>query len=160
MQKPRIETISEKKLIGHVIDMSLTNNKTFELFSGFMPLRNQVTNSISSDIYEVMIYEHMHFKNFDINKSFQKWATAEVSDFKNVPEGMSTLIIEKGLYAIFKFKGLPVQFGVLMNYVLTKWLPQSKYQLDTRPHFNVLGDAYKTNDPESEEDVYIPIKEK
>ena len=49
---------------------------------------------------------------------------------------------------------------MFMNAILTKWLPHSNYNLDDRPHFNVLGDKYKNNDPDSEEDVYIPIKEK
>ena len=160
MQQPKIKLISEKKLIGHVIDMSLTNNKTFELFSGFMPHKNKIDHTINTDIYEVMVYEQLHFKHFDINKPFKKWATVEVSKIETIPDGMKTLVLNEGWYAVFKFKGLPVAFGVLMNYILTKWLPQSDYQLDHRPHFNVLGDSYKRNDPDSEEDVYIPIKQK
>ena len=43
---PRIETITEKKLVGHALEMSLVANKTQELFSGFMPHKKQVTNLI------------------------------------------------------------------------------------------------------------------
>jgi AraC family transcriptional regulator len=38
-------------------------------------------------------------------------------------------------------------------------LPLSKeYELDDRPHFEILGDKYKNNDPNSEEEIWIPIK--
>jgi len=32
--------------------------------------------------------------------------------------------------------------------------------LDNRPHFEVLGEKYKNGDPESEEEIWIPVKEK
>jgi len=44
--------------------------------------------------------------------------------------------------------------------IYTVWLPASDYVLDNRPHFEVLGDKYKNNDPSSEEEVWIPIKPK
>ncbi|WP_396600492.1 GyrI-like domain-containing protein [Algibacter sp. R77976] len=158
--EPRIELIKQKKLIGHSISMSLTDNKTFDLFTGFMPKRKQISNALSDDKFEVMIYDSLHFKNFNPNKTFIKWATLEVSDFNTIPEGMKDLTIENGLYAIFKYRGFAKNFGGFMNYVFTEWFPQSEYTLDNRPHFNVLGDKYIKNNPNSEEDVYIPIKKK
>jgi AraC family transcriptional regulator len=35
-------------------------------------------------------------------------------------------------------------------------LPGSEYFLDNRPHFEVLGDKYKNNDPTSEEEIWKP----
>jgi AraC family transcriptional regulator len=34
------------------------------------------------------------------------------------------------------------------------------YFLDDRPHFEILGDKYKNGDPDSEEEIWIPIKQK
>jgi AraC family transcriptional regulator len=51
-------------------------------------------------------------------------------------------------------------FGSFMNYIFMEWLPQSNYQLDNRPHFQILGEKYKHNQPDSEEEVWIPIKTK
>ncbi len=39
-------------------------------------------------------------------------------------------------------------------------LPNSEYELENRPHFEVLGEKYKNNDPNSEEEIWIPIKKK
>ncbi|MDP5096829.1 MAG: GyrI-like domain-containing protein [Flavobacterium sp.] len=39
-------------------------------------------------------------------------------------------------------------------------MPNSEYQLDNRPHFEILGAKYKNNAPDSEEEIWIPIKRK
>ena len=157
---PRIELIPQKKLVGHVMEMSLVNNKTFALFSGFMPSRKQIKHALSANVFEVMVYDHSYFKNFNPSHPFIKWAALEVSQPETNDETMQSFVLDEGLYAVFQYQGLPNNFGMFMNAILTKWLPNSNYNLDDRPHFNVLGDKYKNNDPDSEEDVYIPIKEK
>ncbi|MFK2820998.1 GyrI-like domain-containing protein [Flavobacteriaceae sp. LMIT009] len=158
--KPRIETIAEKQLVGHALEMSLVSNKTQELFSGFMPLKKSIINSLSNDVYEVMVYPYNHFKEFNPANTFTKWATVEIFTFEDAPNDMSQLTLQSGLYAVFTYKGLPQDFGVFMQHVFMEWLPKSEFTLDDRPHFNVLGAAYKNNHPDSEEDVYIPIKPK
>lgn len=157
---PRIETLKQKKLVGQQIKMSLTNDKTAALFSGFMPNKKHIKHAVSTDIFEVQIYEADHFKVFNPENTFTKWASVEVLEYKTVPESMQTLDLNGGLYAVFNYKGLAKDFSKLMMYIFTEWLPKSEYQLDDRPHFNLLGDAYKHNHPDSEEEVWIPIKEK
>ncbi|MGB1211400.1 MAG: GyrI-like domain-containing protein [Lacinutrix venerupis] len=156
-QIPEIVTLENKKLVGHNITMSLVDNKTFQLFSGFMPQKKEIQNAISSDIFEVLIYNDTYFKNFNPTNTFVKWATVEVESNKTLPKGMSTLNLESGLYAVFKYKGLPQNFGAFMSGIFSNWLPQSKYKLDNRPHFNLLGEKAKRNSPDSEETVWIPI---
>ena len=101
----RIEILSEKKLIGKHIDMSFIENKTFQLWSSFMPKRKEIKNSIDSNLYSLEVFPNGHFDNFDPNNSFQKWAAVEVSDFETIPSEMETLIIPTGLYAVFVHKG-------------------------------------------------------
>jgi AraC family transcriptional regulator len=43
-------------------------------------------------------------------------------------------------------------------YIFNTWLPKSGYQLDRRPHFEILGEKYKNNNPDSEEEIWIPIQ--
>ena len=154
---PRIENLPQKKLVGKSIQMSLADNKNFELFSSFMPQKKHIKKVVSSDVYEVMIYKTNYFKNFSPANTFTKWASVEVSDFESIPDDMEPYTLVDGLYAVFNYKGLAKDFGQLMRYILMEWLPNSDYILDSRPHFNVLGDKYKNNDPESEEEVWIPI---
>ena len=155
---PKIITLESKKLVGHSIEMSLIGNKTFQLFSGFMPLRKQIKNAINTDVYEVLIYNSNYLKSFSPANTFTKWVTVAVENYDTIPEGMDTFNLDSGLYAVFNYKGLPKGFGVFMSYIYTNWLPNSKYQLDQRPHFNLLGEKAKRNSPDSEEEVWIPIK--
>jgi hypothetical protein len=44
--KPRIEIVKPKKLVGIHMEMTLSNNKTGELWRQFMPRRKEVKNRI------------------------------------------------------------------------------------------------------------------
>jgi AraC family transcriptional regulator len=46
------------------------------------------------------------------------------------------------------------------QYIFNSWLPGSGYRLDNRPHFAVMGEKYKNDDPNSEEELCVPVKEK
>jgi len=157
-QAPKIVALKEKKIIGKCIKMSLIENKTVELFSSFMPKRKDIKNVVTTDLFEVLIYDNEYFKNFSPSNTFVKWACIEVENYNTLPEGMKTLNLVSGLYAVFNYKGLAKDFGVFMSYIYSNWLPESKYKLDHRAHFNVLGNKYKHNHPESEECVWIPIQ--
>jgi AraC family transcriptional regulator len=155
--KPRIETSKEKKLIGKRITMSLADNKTGELWKSFMPRRREITNNVTNDLISLQIYKPTHFADFKPTNEFQKWATVEVTDFVNVPNDMETFTLTGGHYAVFDYTGSSSDYRVF-QYIFGTWLPGSGYDLDDRPHFEVLGDKYKNNDPTSEEEIWIPIK--
>ena len=157
--KPEIKTLESKKLIGMQKSMSFANNTTPALWEGFMPRKKEIQNVVGSDLYSIQSYGADFFKNFDPLKTFNKWAAVEVSDFDSVPAGMEGFILPQGLYAVFYYKGLNTDPSIF-QYILGTWLPASGYQLDSRPHFEVLGPKYKNNDPESEEEIWIPIQKK
>jgi AraC family transcriptional regulator len=99
-----------------------------------------------------------YFKNFSPQTMFEKWATAEVSDFNTIPDGMKSFVLAGGLYAVFHYIGDASAAGPTFQYIFGTWLPASEYELDHRPHFEILGEKYKNGDPKSEEDIWIPIK--
>lgn len=154
---PRIETLTEKRLVGQNLKMSLSENKTGELWRHFMPRRKEITNAVSPDLYAVQIFDRAYFKNFSPQNTFVKWATAEVDEFKNVPHGMETLTLPSGLYAVFLHQGPASAGQKTFQYIFGEWLPASRYLLDDRPHFEILGAKYKNEDPASEEEIWIPI---
>ena len=155
---PRFETVSEKKLIGLHTTMSLINNKTGELWKSFMQRRKEITNNTSNDFISLQVFSPTHFQSFNPNAEFEKWALTEVSDFNAVPNGMETFILPNGLYAVFEHKGSGADTSIF-QYIYGTWIPNSEYELDNRPHFEVLGEKYKNNDPNSEEEIWIPIKQ-
>jgi AraC family transcriptional regulator len=157
--QPRIEMLSEKKLIGKRKSMSLTNDTTFELWRSFMTARKEIQNTTKTERYSVQIYPATYFQNFNPNTEFEKWATVEANNFEAVPKEMETFELQSGLYAVFFYKGSNTDTRIF-DYIFTEWLPDSEYTLDNRPHFEVLGEKYKNNDPHSEEEIWIPIKPK
>ena len=82
----------------------------------------------------------------------------EVTDFDNVPPSLETFVIPSGQYAVFIHKGDTKEFYKTSQYIYGTWLPNSNFVLDDRPHFEILGEKTKNDDPNSEEEVWIPIK--
>lgn len=154
--KPRIEHVKEKKLIGYPIKMSLTNNKTGQLWGRFGPKIKTIKNRVSEDKISMQIYDAAYYQNFNPNREFEKWATVEVANFDNIPNDLEPFILKEGLYAIFDYKGSSADNSIF-QYIFREWLPKSPYKIDDRPHFEVLGEQYKNNDPNSEEEIWIPI---
>ncbi len=141
--------------------MSLAHDQTFELWRSFAPRIREIKNRPNKDRYSLKIFPFSPgLAQLTTNTLFQKWAGVPVTDFSDVPEGMQTLIIPEGLYAVFNHKGNAKVFGQTLESIFTQWLPASAYQLDDRPHFEILGENYQVSDPESEETIWIPIQPK
>ena len=157
--QPRIETLQEKKLIGLKLKMSLTNNRTVQLWGSFAPKIKELRNRVSNDKISMQIYGRDYFDSFNPNQEFEKWVTVEVENFNEVPEELENFVLVGGEYAVFDYKGSSND-GSIFQYIFMNWLPNSIYQIDDRPHFEILGDKYKNDDPNSEEEIWIPIKKK
>ena len=152
---PQIEMIGERKLVGIRIAMSFSNNRTAQLWRTFMPRKREIKHVSSLDLVSMQLYPSGF--DFDTNTYFEKWAAIEVTEHSNVPVEMEISTIPSGLYAIFHYQGLSTDTSIF-QYIFMEWLPASGYVLDDRPHFELLGAKYKNNDPNSQEDIFIPIK--
>ncbi len=156
---PVIKNISKKKLIGKHLNMSLSNDRTVELFKSFMPRKKEIMNVANADVFCMRTYNSSYnFKNLDPAACFDKWAAVEVNNSDHIPAEMESYDLPGGLYAVFTHRGSsndssPFQF------IFGTWLPNEKeYELDQRAHFEILGEKYKNNDPDSEEEIWIPIR--
>ncbi|WP_018343388.1 GyrI-like domain-containing protein [Cytophaga aurantiaca] len=157
----RIELFTEKKMLGNSIQMSFAENKTTELWKNFMPKVKQLNLPANANLYSVELYSDItFFSNFNPAKSFVKWAAVEADKLSYPSSDLQTLIIPTGLYAVFIHKGPAVEGYKTYEFIFKNWLPQSDYVLDDRPHFALMGEKYKNNDPDSEEEIWIPVKER
>ncbi len=157
---PTIRTLAAKKLVGFRRKMSLADNKTSELWRSFLTRRHEIPGAVGTDLYSLQIYDDKYFAPFSPMKEFEKWAAVEVADFDRIPDGMERLSLGGGLYAVFPHKGAAATAPKAFQYILGTWLPSSPYVLDSRPHFEQLGDRYKNDDPDSEEEIWIPVRKK
>ncbi|WP_439879790.1 GyrI-like domain-containing protein [Pontibacter sp. MBLB2868] len=159
--QPDILTAPDRNLIGNRIRTKLAENRTFELWSGFKPREKEITGRVDSDFYSVQDFGNAdNLRQFTPDTYFEKWAAVEVEPGAPVPEGMEAYTLPGGLYAVFIHKGKPETFSKTTAYIFGVWLPQSTYVLDDRPHFEVMHATYDPTSPESEEEVWVPIKPK
>ena len=72
--KEEIRFSDQKKLIGKKLSMSFSDDKTFELWSSFMPCRNEIENAVGNELYSIEEYPESYFDNFNPDRHFKKWA--------------------------------------------------------------------------------------
>lgn len=157
--QPAIKTVSEKKLAGFRMTMSFAENKTQQLWQSFMQQRSAIGNAVGTELYSLQCYPESYFESFNPSATFEKWALIEVSDFNDIPKNMEIFLLPAGLYAVFHYQGTAREAAPAFQYIFEKWLPNSIYQLDNRPHFEILGEKYKIDCQDSEEEIWIPVKE-
>ncbi|SMD31722.1 AraC family transcriptional regulator [Reichenbachiella faecimaris] len=161
MQAPRIVESLPKTLVGLSMEMTFaTQSSTGKLWSQFMPRRMEIANAVSQDKFSLQVFnKDFDWHTLEANMQFVKWATMEVSDKNSIPEGMQALDLVGGRYAVFVHRGLPSYFPTTLQYILNEWMPTSGYEPDnSRPQYELLGDKYINNHPDSEEEVWFPIK--
>jgi AraC family transcriptional regulator len=154
----RIENIVSKNLVGKRTMMSYSNNKTFDLWRSFMLKRKEIQNITNTDLYSIQIYPPDFFESFNPGAEFEKWAAIEVTNCDSIPEDLEPFILPGGSYAVSLYKGAASAATDTFQYILGTWLQKSNFTLDNRPHFEILGEKYKNEDPDSEEEIWIPIK--
>lgn len=155
--QPRIELLKPKKLIGVRMQMSLSNNKTGELWQRFMPRRSEVKNRLTLEFISMQKYPDNW--DFSPDSLFEKWATVEVSSFTEVPHEMETYSLQGGTYAVFVHYGPASAAAKTMQYIFGQWLLTSEYSLDNREHFEILPEGYNPVDPNASEEIWVPIKD-
>jgi AraC family transcriptional regulator len=153
---PRIAFLKPKKLIGIHMQMSLSNDKTTELWQRFMPRREEIKNRLTTDVISMQNYgENWQFLPDSV---FEKWASAEVSSFAEVPPEMDAYLLTGGPYAVFIHRGPASAAAKTMRSIFGQWLPKSTYVLDSREHFEILPKGYSPLAPDAREEIWIPIK--
>jgi len=150
----RIEIIESKKLIGFSITTSFQEDKTPIVWRKLMMRRNEITNRTSDNLFSLQIYP----ENFSPNRSFTKYALAEVSDFDNMPNDFETFALEGGKYLVFSYQGKAENGPELFGYIFQNFIPENNFEVDDRPHFEIFGDDYNPNSDSAEEEIWIPVK--
>lgn len=157
-REPRIVELTSKKLIGMSLEMSRVEDRTAELWRGFMRRRQEVTNRSSQGFISMQVFPGGPSQLADPVARFTKWAVVEVDAFENIPAGMSSYTLRSGTYAVFRHVGPASDLSTFM-YIFNEWLPSSgRYELDDREHFEVLPPGYDARDPNAEEEIWIPVR--
>lgn len=154
---PSIISIPATRLVGCRQTISMADYRVEQLWKTLMPLRSAIESVKGTDLISMAIYPSDYYRAFDPTRPFEKWAAVEVSDWGVIPEGLESFEIPAGQYAVFAYKG-PAHDASIFQYIFSSWLPASGYVLDDRPHFERLGPKYRNHHPDSEEEIWIPVR--
>lgn len=158
--QPRIENREGSRLVGRRVVMSFINDRTAELWGTFAPRIKEISNRHGEELYSVDIYNDPgFFTSFNPAREFEKWAAVAAYEYLSVPEGMELLLIPPGKYAVFSYRGRASEAAGLIRWIHADWLPGSGYELDDRPFLAIMGHRYTGEDPASEEEFWLPVKE-
>jgi AraC family transcriptional regulator len=157
VKPPDIREFGGKQLLGLCRRMSIADDQTSELWRAFRQKEPQISDGVGTESYSVRIYgAEYSFSEFDPNAAFDKWAAAEASGPKN--GGIEKLEIRPGLYAVFIHNGPASGAAATFGYIFTSWLPTSKFDLDLRPHFEILPGGYDPFDLNAKEEIWVPVR--
>lgn len=157
----RFDDIPDKKLVGMRLSMTLHEGTTTTLWKSFMQKRSTIKNAVGTNLISMQVYNPaFDVQKFTPHTRFDKWATTEVTDHDNVPDGMEPFTLPCGQYAVFLHKGGPAKAREIFGYIFSNWLPSSGCELEHRPHFEILGERYSNTSAESEEEIWIPVKQR
>ncbi len=156
-REPEILTLPDQSLVGLRTEMSLSDNRTRELWTSFRSRTAEVDHRLGEGFYSVQYYPK--FQEFTPQTVFSKWACVRVSEVEKLPEGMETIILEGGLWARFLYQGTVAKFQAMWLWMYQQWLPDSGYTLDDRHHYEYLDHRWLgPHNEQSMEDIYLPIK--
>jgi AraC family transcriptional regulator len=160
MEPPRIVEFPGKEVSGVRLRMSHGGDRTSELWRGF---RSRLAEASLQFVaaYSIRVYDESYsFSTFDRGAEFDKWAAVDSNLNPELSESLERLVVPPGRYAVFIHKGTAMDAPRTFRNIFGVWLPASNFEVDSRPHFEILPPGYDPFDPRTEEEVWLPIRER
>ena len=159
--KPEIKTIDSFNVVGMQVQTNLKDNKIPQLWMNFMP-RMQEVKHVNSENVAYGICKHdpnIAPGNFTDETIFTSIASMGVDKIEDVPEGMISLELKGGKYAVFTHKGNLHNLKTTYEYIYGTWLPKSDFELDKRDDFERYDNRFMgPENDNSEMEIWIPVK--
>jgi AraC family transcriptional regulator len=158
---PKIVNTEEIKIIGLSIKTNLKDNKVPQLWQDYMKRDREVKNFVMPEIYlGVCINESdKSYKEFTAETAFTEIVGKAVKNFDHIPQGMTTKVVPAYKYAVFTHKGALNTLGDTYDYIYGTWLPKSGMSFGDADDFELYDGRFKMGAPDSEMDIYIPVKD-
>ena len=147
-------------LIGLYATTSLAGAGTPALWRNFGPRIKEIGNRADDWRYSLRVYPaDLSLDRLTPDTEYREWAAVAVQEGTPVPDGLESLELAGGLYVRCLHRGLPGEIGNTVNFLFGQWLPTSGYDVDnSRPHFERMAPDYRPDDPEAQEEMYVPLR--
>ncbi len=147
--------LEESSFIGFSTETSLVQDRTALVFKQLMIWRKGSVKYRNQPAYDIKIYPQGYFTAFNPSRPFEKWAALKQVD-QSIIGDLQPYTLEGGSYLCFTSEGrVSAQF---FQELYSSWLPQSRYELDSRPHFDKIWPEPAQRGRVLKEEIYIPVK--
>lgn len=158
---PKILELPEIKVAGIRGETTLRDNRLQELWgranSLYSQIPNRVPNGRAFGICEACAENTLYTMNDDI--LFTEVAGTEVSSFEGLTDPFVPKVIPGGRYAVFTHRGTLQMLPQTFDYIWGTWFLTTKEELDWREDFELYDERFLGyNHPDSEVDLYIPVR--
>lgn len=157
--KPQIIQTDPKNMVVLHVRTCFAENQTFAQWQQFRRLAKTIEGDVPPGFYAIRKYDDgLRPHELTPHTLFDQYAAVEIADPARIPEELMTFQLPAGLYAVFMHRGTAAVFHQTMHTIHTEWLPNSGFEWDDRPHFEYMPPDYHPMNPESEEEIWIPIR--
>lgn len=140
----------------HIVGLQIHSSKAKEIPMLWDQL-DQVHHNIQHKVSETIFLGVM--EPTGVNVEFNYIAGLEVSELKDVPEGMVGKTFPANEYVVFTHKGTTESLQDTYQYIYGTWFPKNGYDRGNGPEFELYDDErfFGPMNPKSEIDIYVPI---
>lgn len=155
--EPRIVQLEKLILVGRPYYGDANEHKFAKAWERFGNLEKEVSHRLNPMVgFGVEIYG----PEFQTEHQWTYFPSVQVSQFDDVPALLFAKTLPSATYAVFTAKGGIPKLGDTFMYAYMTWLPTSAYEVAFPFDFEYYDERFKDNDPDSEVDIYIPVKPK
>ncbi len=153
--EPQIVALDTLYLVGLPFYGDASEGQFGKTWDRFIKIEKQIKKRVNQEVtYGVEIYgEEFH--------TDQKWVyfpSVAVSDLAEIPDILFGKILPAATYAVFTVKGGLDKIPETFRYAYDQWLPASKYEMGYAFDFELYDERFKGREPDSELDLYLPVK--
>lgn len=131
-----------------------SENEIGKLWKRFAPKEKTIKNRVEEAAYEV----HIEPEEYEQTKNYYVFVGIEVNKIDDLPLEMFVKVLPPSKYAVFTIKGKEITSN-WPDMIYKEWLPKSGYEEAHRFTIEHYDERFKgTDNPESELDIYVPIK--
>jgi AraC family transcriptional regulator len=153
--EPKFVELGELHTVGMVCRTTSKNNTIPQLWDRYNPRCGEIRHAIFDNTCLGICY-YVDMTNFDENAEFDYMAGRAVSKVEKIPQGMEEHTIPAALYAVFTHKGMLDTLGETYQKIFGPWL--EGYEIAEADQIEWYDDRFDPTSPDSEFDIYIPVK--
>jgi AraC family transcriptional regulator len=155
--EPRIVELGALTLVGLPFYGEPSDGQFGKTWERFVEVEQHATRRVNDHVYYGVEF---YGPEVSLTRQWMYFAAIQVSDLAETPDILFGKILPAAKYAVFTVKGGLDGINDMFAHAYRVWLPASAYEVAYPFDFELYDRRYHGNVPESEIDLYIPIKPK